>query len=481
MKPSCVIRRAVAFGSLLSLLMLFGAPFFQVKVYANDAQAPQLSQQEANEIAVEAYIYFYPLITMDVTRRQVTNIEPGKMLGRGPMNTFTQMRTFPPADFREVVRPNFDTLYSTGWLDLTAEPVIVSAPDTEGRYYLLPMLDMWTDVFACPGKRTTGTRAGHFAVVPPGWKGDLPKGVERINAPTAYIWIIGRTQTNGPKDYDAVHKIQNGYKITPLSRWNAQQLPATVKIDSTVAMKTPPLEQVNGMSAAKYFPYAAELMKVHPPHVNDQPIVARMKRLGIEVGKTFDFENVNPITKKALEAAPASGLKAMQAKSPTLARAVNGWQMNTDTMGVYGTYYLKRAVIAMVGLGANLPEDAIYPMTLVDGDGKPLNGSSNYVLRFPKTDLPPVEAFWSVTLYDNDGFAIANPMKRQAIGDRDALKYNEDGSLELFIQRTSPGKDKESNWLPAPDGPFNLTMRLYAPKAKALTGEWSPPPVIRVK
>jgi hypothetical protein len=461
--------------------MLFGAPFFQVKVYANDAQAPQLSQQEANEIAVEAYIYFYPLITMDVTRRQVTNIEPGKMLGRGPMNTFTQMRTFPPADFREVVRPNFDTLYSTGWLDLTAEPVIVSAPDTEGRYYLLPMLDMWTDVFACPGKRTTGTRAGHFAVVPPGWKGDLPKGVERINAPTAYIWIIGRTQTNGPNDYDAVHKIQNGYKITPLSRWNAQQLPATVKIDSTVDMKTPPLEQVNGMSAAKYFPYAAELMKVHPPHVNDQPIVARMKRLGIEVGKTFDFENINPITKKALEAAPASGLKAMQAKSPTLARAVNGWQMNTDTMGVYGTYYLKRAVIAMVGLGANLPEDAIYPMTLVDGDGKPLNGSSNYVLRFPKTALPPVEAFWSVTLYDNDGFAIANPMKRQAIGDRDALKYNEDGSLELFIQRTSPGKDKESNWLPAPDGPFNLTMRLYAPKAHALIGEWSPPPVIRVK
>ena len=472
-------RWAMLFASVLSLLVLSGETVFPARMNAEEGQTRRLSQQEANELAVEAYIYFYPLVTMDVTRRQSTNIESGKMLGRGPMNTFTQMRTFPPADFREVVRPNFDTLYSTGWLDLTAEPMIVSVPDTDGRYYLLPMLDMWTDVFACPGKRTTGTKAGHFAVVPPGWKGSLPNGVERIDAPTAYVWIIGRTQTNGPKDYGAVHKLQDGYKITPLSNWDRQQPPRTVTIDPAVDMKTPPLEQVNGMSAAKFFPYAAELMKANPPHVTDQPIVARMKRLGIEVGKTFNFEHADPIIKRALAAAPATGLMAMKAKSLTLARSIHGWQMNTDTMGVYGTYYLKRAIIAMIGLGANLPEDAIYPMTLVDGQGKPLHGSNNYVLRFPKAELPPIDAFWSVTLYDNDGFSIANSINRQAIGDRDALHYNEDGSLELYIQRDSPGKDKESNWLPAPDGPFNLTMRLYAPKARVLTGEWSPPPVKR--
>jgi hypothetical protein len=449
----------------------------KARVDAEEAQP--LTQKEADAIAVEAYLYFYPLVTMDVTRKQFTNIESGKMLGRGPMNTFTQMRTFPPADFREVVRPNFDTLYSTGWLDITTEPMIVSAPDTDGRYYLLPMLDMWTDVFACPGKRTTGTKAGHFAVVPPGWNGDLPKGVERIDAPTAHVWIIGRTQTNSPKDYDAVHKVQDGYKITPLSRWGKDPLPITVTIDPTVDMKTPPLEQVNGMPASRYFPYAVDLLKTNPPHLTDQPIIARMRRIGIEVGKRFSFEQANPIIKKALAQAPASGLKAMKAKSPTMARSTNGWQMNTDTMGVYGTYYLKRAVIAMIGLGANLPEDAIYPITLVDGEGKALNGANRYVLRFKKADLPPVDAFWSVTLYDNEGFPFANAIKRQAIGDRDALKYNEDRSLDLYIQHESPGKDKESNWLPAPEGAFNLTMRLYAPKTSALTGEWSPPPVVR--
>ena len=462
--------------------LLLALAFVWLATLAGPTQAQdEISEQEANQIAVEAYIYFYPLVTMDLTRRQLTNIEAGKMFGRGPMNTFTHMRTFPPANTKEVVRPNFDTLYSSGWLDLTSEPMIVSVPDTEGRFYLLPMLDMWTDVFASPGKRTTGTKAGHFAVVPPGWKGDLPKVTERIDAPTSHVWIIGRTQTNGPKDYDAVHKVQDGYKITPLSRWGKKAEPITVKIDKTVDMTTPPLEQVNKMPARKYFAYSADLMKINPPHITDQPIVARMKRLGIEVGKSFDFEKADPKIKRALEQAMTDGLKAMDAKLPTLARVVNGWQMNTDTMGVYGNYYLKRAIITMIALGMNLPEDAIYPINLSDSDGKPLSRDNKYTLRFKKEELPPVNAFWSVTLYDKDGFPTENPINRLAIGDRDALKYNEDGSLVLYIQHDSPGKDKESNWLPAPEGPFNLSMRLYLPRANVQDGRWSPPPVRRVK
>ena len=156
-----------------------------------------LTDQEASDIAVEAYVFLYPLVMMDTSRRQAVNIEAGKVFGRGPMNAFTHVPTFPPADFRDVVRPNFDTLYSIAWLDLTIEPVVVTVPDTYGRYYMLPMLDMWTDVFACPGKRTTGTGEGQFAVVPPGWSGWLPNGVQRIDAPTRYVWVIGRTQTNG--------------------------------------------------------------------------------------------------------------------------------------------------------------------------------------------------------------------------------------------------------------------------------------------
>ena len=464
------VRHAAMLGALAGLLS------------AGDVRAAQpVSEKEAYEIGVEAYIYLYPLVEMDVTRRQLTNIEAGKMFGRGPMNTFSHARTFPPAEFREVVRPNFDTLYSSGWLDLTKEPVIVSVPDTQGRYYLLPMLDMWTDVFASPGKRTTGTEAGHFAVVPPGWKGTLPHGVERIDAPTPYVWIIGRTQTNGPKDYQAVHKVQDGYKMTPLLQWGKAPKPVTVKIDTTVDMKTPPLEQVNKMPAGKYFAYAAELLKGNPTHVTDQPTVARMKRIGIEAGKSFDFSKADLAVKRALERAAADGLKLMYAKIPTLARVVNGWQMNTDTMGVYGTYYLKRAIVALIGLGANLPEDAIYPQNLADSDGKSLDGAHKYVLRFKKEELPPAGAFWSVTLYDKDGFQVANSLNRFAIGDRDGLKLNADGSLELYIQRESPGADKEPNWLPVPAGPFNLTMRVYAPRVEALDGRWAPPPVMPVK
>ncbi len=447
----------------------------QIRVEADSGFEP-----EAYEIGVEAYTYLYPLVLMDVTRRQAVNVEAGKIFGRGPMNAFTNVRAFPPADFRDVVRPNFDTLYSVAWLDLTKEPMVLTAPDTQGRYYMLPMLDMWTDVFACPGKRTTGTVACHFAVVPPGWQGKLPEGAQRIDAPTPYVWIIGRTQTNGSSDYEAVHKVQDGYTITPLSQLGKAPRPVTAMIDPTVDMKTAPMTQVAGMTAAKYFGYATELLKVNPPHPTDQPIVARMRRIGIECGKAFDFGKAAPAVKRALERAAPDALKAMRSKIPTLARVINGWQINTDTIGVYGNYYLKRAIVALLGLGANLPEDAVYPISLSDADGKPLHGANQYVLRFAKNEIPPVGAFWSVTLYGKDGFPTANALKRNAIGDRDALKYNADGSLDIFIQRESPGKDKESNWLPAPSEDFNLTMRLYAPKVEVIDGRWTPPVIKRV-
>lgn len=439
-----------------------------------------LSQSEAYEIGIEAYHYFYSLISMDVTRRVTTNYAPGTKPAMGPMNAFHHLRQFPPADFREVVRPNFDTLYSSAWLDLTQEPMIVSAPDTDGRYYLLPMLDLWSDVFAAPGKRTSGTGAAHFGVFLKGWNGTLPDGVQPIESPTAYVWVIGRTQTNGPKDYQAVNQLQDGYRITPLSAW-VQTWEPPVAIDPTVDMKTPPLVQVNTMPAAQYFSYGAELMKLNPPHETDWSTITRLGRLGIVPGQSFDFSQASPAIQAGLEQAVVDGLKLMQAKLPTLAKVVNGWQMNTDTMGVYGNYYLKRAIVAMVGLGANQPQDAIYPLCLADKDGNPLEGSNRYVLHFTKDDLPPVEAFWSVTMYDAEGFQVLNKLNRFAIGDRDDLKYNPDGSLDLYIQADSPGSDQESNWLPSPSsGVLGVTMRLYAPKAQALDGRWVPPAIQRV-
>ena len=443
--------------------------------------AEPINQQDAYEIGVEAYIYFYPLVLMDTTRRQAVNVEAGKTLGRGPMNVFTHVPIFPPANFRDVVRPNFDTLYSIAWLNLTNEPMIVATADTQDRYYLLPMLDMWTDVFASPGKRTTGTGAGRFAVIPPGWRGDLPQEVQRIDAPTPYVWIIGRTQTNGAKDYDAVHKVQEAYTITPLSEWGKTRQPVKAVIDPAVDMKTAPMIQVDSMPAGDYFQYAAELLKINRPHITDQPVIARMRRIGIEPGKSFEFKMADSVVRHALERAAPDANKLMKEKIPTLARVVNGWQMNTDTMGVYGNYYLKRAIVGMVGLGANVPEDAVYPLNLGDADGKPLTGVSKYALHFAKSEIPPVEAFWSITLYDKDGFPTANSLNRNAIGDRDELKFNADGSLDLYFQNESPGKERESNWLPAPTDAFNLTMRLYAPKLEVLDGRWAPPAIKKVQ
>lgn len=462
-------------SSLASLLL---AGMLTVPNIVNAA----LNEQEAKDLAVNAYLYFYPLVTMDVTRKQMTNLEAGKKPGFGPANEFAHMREYPTADMKVVVRPNFDTLYSVVWLDLAKEPIILSVPDTQGRYYLLPMLDMWTDAFAVPGKRTTGTQAGDYAVVPLGWKGKLPKGVQRIDAPTPNVWIIGRTQTNGPDDYEAVHKVQDGFKLTPLSQWGKKPKPVKAVIDSTVDMDTPPAEQVNKMSAAVFFKYAAEAMKVNPPHTIDWSMVAQLKQLGIEPGKSFDYDKLDPAIKQALDQAPAAGMELMKWKSPTLARVANGWTMSTDTMGVYGDYYLKRAIIALLGLGANQPADAIYPVNIADADGKPMTGDQNYVLHFSKEELPPVAAFWSITMYDDKGYQSANPINRFAVSSWMPFKYNADGSLDLYIQHDSPGADKEANWLPSPaNGKLGVTMRLYAPKADALDGRWNPPAIKRVQ
>jgi hypothetical protein len=467
----------------LSLVLLLG-PALASGAIAQSA-TPAITEPEARAIGVDAYLYFYPLISTDITRLTSTNIEAGKEPLKGPMNTFVNAAAYPPGDLKLVVRINFDTLYSLAWLDLTKEP------DTDGRYFLLPMLDMWTDVFASPGWRTTGTKAQTFLMTPPGWRPDLrdrfidefklPRDTQRIDAPTPYLVIIGRTKTDGPPDYDAVHKIQAGYKVTPLSQWGKSPQPMTVKVDPTIDMKTPPKIQVDAMPANLYFTYAAELLKVNPPHITDQPMIAQLKKIGIEPGKSFDFDKADPAIRNALVSAREDAQKLMEWKTPTIARVANGWSMNTDTMGVYGNYYLKRAIVAQVGLGANLPEDAIYPLNVGDETGKPLDGANKYTLHFDKATTPPVNAFWSVTLYDTEGYQVPNTLNRFAVSGWMPFKYNGDGSLDLYFQNQNPGKEREANWLPAPQGAFNLTMRLYAPKSEALTGKWNPPPIVKAQ
>ncbi|MFN8620987.1 MAG: DUF1254 domain-containing protein [Chloroflexota bacterium] len=434
----------------------------------------------AHAIAIEAYTYLYPLITMDVTRRQMTNVPAGTRPGFGPMGTLSHMRAFPPADLKVVVRPNFDTLYSSAWLDIRHEPVILSVPASGDRYYLLPLYDMWTDAFAVPGTRTSGNGEGHFAITLADWHGELPPGVERIVAPTPTVWLIGRTQTNGVADYAAVNAFQDGMSVVPLSQWGRE--PAAVPAfspDPTVDMHTPPLELVNGLSGAAYLAYGAELLQLHPAHLTDWSILARMARIGIVPGKAFDATALPRVIQDAVAAAPQAALAILHERLPTMAKVVNGWSMNTDTMGVYGDAYTKRAIVTMVGLGANQARDAVYPLLVADSEGRPLDGGSDYQVHFPAGELPPVDAFWSITMYDADGFQAPNELDRFAIGDRDALVPNADGSLDIWISHTNPGPERVANWLPAPLGPLGITMRLYAPAASVLGGQWVPPVVVR--
>jgi hypothetical protein len=442
---------------------------------AQAAKSTPLPSEQIGEVATSAYLYAYPLILMEMTRRVSTNVPDTKQFGRGPMNQFSHVPAFPDATFTDVVRPNADTLYSILWFDASQEPVLINVPDSEGRYYLLPMLDMWTDVFESTGKRTTGTGAQVLAIAGPGWQGQLPAEATLIRSPTAIGWIIGRTQTNGKADYAAVHKFQAGLTTTPLSQWGKSYRPPAGKVNPDVDMKTPPVDQVEKLSPAAYFSLFTELTTLNPPHANDYPILDQMRRMGIEPGRPFAFDKASPEVQRALTEAGPAALKKIKAFFLRAGVASAGWRTNLSGIGTYGADYLSRAGVAYAGLGANTTEDAVYPTAITDADGKPFSSDSRYILHFNKDQIPPVNGFWSLTMYNEKQLFAANPIDRFAIGDRDKLAFNPDGSLDLYVQRESPGKDKESNWLPAPaSGPFTMNLRLYWPKAEVLDGSWVP-------
>ncbi len=429
-------------------------------------------------LSCEAALYFYPLVLMDITRLQALSTPAGRNPIGGQPNQFHHIRAFPSADFRAVVRPNFDTLYSSAWLDLTAGPVIVHVPDTDDRFYMLPMLDMWTDVFANPGKRTTGTAAQDFIVTGPGYGGELPADLPVIAAPTPHVWIIGRTQTNGPADYPNVHEVQDGLGITVLPRGlDRPEHPVDSGLDTT----TEPLRLVNGMDPLDFFGYAADLLAINPPHPTDFSILARLAGMGIAVGKPFSPDDFDAEQRSEIAAGRADALRQLMTSAAAIGTRTNGWTILKDNIGVYGNAYLQRAFVAMIGLGANPPEDAVYPLLVADADGDPMIGERNYDLHFDADNLPPVAAFWSVTMYDGEGYQVGNELNRFAIGDRDQLTFSTDGSLDIYLQHANPGPERVSNWLPAPAGPLGVTMRLYAPERSVLDGSWSPPPVRKAR
>lgn len=484
-----------------SLRMVSPAPV------AAPAPLAPMTAQELHDTAVDAYIYAYPMVLMELTRRNTTNVSSA-LDGKAPMNQFGHKTVFPDARTPEARWPNTDTLYSSMWYDVSRGPVIVRVPEAGNRYYVLSLLDMWTDVFASRGTRTNGNGPQTFAIVGPYWNGPLPAGVDVVRSPTSMGWVVGHVQARGQEDYPAVNQWQANIAVTPyvappppvsgrpaspgaLTPMYPQRPgrpvapaapmpmePAYAPTTQVAPSSAPPVEQVAAMDAATFFGVFADAVRNNPPHANDYPMLDRLRRIGLGTSAPLAFSQLDPAVQQALaQAGPEAGRRIADYVSH-LGAGMNGWNTVTGGIGTYGTNYLRRAAVAYAGLGAGLPEDILYPVTLIDSDGDPLMGDDDYVLHFDKGQLPPVNAFWSLNLYGPNQTFVDNPAHRYAIRSTDNLRYNADGSLDIYIQRRAPRGDRQANWLPTPDsGPFMLNMRLYWPRDIALDQQWAPPPV----
>ena len=476
-------RREATLGSL----GLIGAGVLTTPARAFEGPFADLTEgAEDFATASEAYVFGYPLVTMEMTRRVISNVAAPEGT-RAPMGTLIKLRQYPDASFRDVTAPNADTLYTTSFVDVGAEPWIVSLPDFDDRYALFPMLDGWTTVFDAPGKRTTGTGPQTWAITGPGWTGALPEGVVEYKSRTSLVWLLGRIYCAGtPEDYAAVHALQDAIKLRPLSAWDAADwTPPAGTVDPAVDMKTSVRDQVNALDAREFFTLGCALMKRNPPAAADAPLLERIARIGLVPGNDFDATKLRAdFVTRVPEVAFARIMLHFKFSDGDV-KDVNGWGFTLKT-GTYDTNYLQRALVTAIGLGANLPEDAVYPTSERPDSRLPFrhyDGSEKWVLTFPKDQMPPVKGFWSVTMYDEAFYFVANPINRYSISARQDLKVNADGSVDILIQNERPGKDLEANWLPAPAGRFQLMARLYWPDPAApsiLDGTWTLPAVKRV-
>src|SRR5262245_42353138 len=471
-----IIRKAVA--------ITFIAAACSTLALLAHAQSP--SPTEARQIAEDAYIYGYSLITTEVTRVQMTNVSKPEET-HAPMNQFGNVPRYPPANYRGVSAPNADTLYSLAWLDL-AEPQVFSHPNMGDRFYLFEMVDLWMHALeTSPSKRTAGGAAANYLITGPGWNGQVPAGMKHIPIATRYMIILGRTYADGTnQDYEAVNKLQAQYKITPLSAWGTPYTPVAPPVNPSpgFSMTDKPQAAILAMGTAGYFDLMAKLMGgAAPPAAADAPILARIARIGIVPGQSFDVIKLDTSIQAALSDIPESALRKIEANKESLGGIVNGWVL-TKGLGTYGTDYIKRAVVAAFGWPANQQKDAVYPYTEVDATGQKLNGANKYTLTFGKDATPPVDGFWSITMYmiDQGWWFVPNPLNKFTVSPRNNLKSNPDGSVTLYLQNETPGADKEANWLPAPKGDFIAMLRMYWPKETSpsiLNGTWTPPKVER--
>jgi hypothetical protein len=467
------LKNALAF-SLAATLAVTGCSSKGNKTYSSKSK---LDAKETRALASEAYIYAYPLVLSEVTMDVMTATPQPSGL-KAPLNQISSVKKSPDADFKDIVSPNVDTLYTMGWLDLSTEPLVLSVPDMRDRYYLMQVMDAWTNVIASPGTRTTGNGKSNFAIVGPYWSGNLPEGVQKIQSPTNLVWLGGRIAYKNPKDAVAVGKLQAQLKLYPLSQIGKNYSPPTISDwNINTDTQTPTYVQVANLSPEDFFARFANSLQKNPAALADSPMLAKLSALGITPGQSPRLDSMKPEIAEAFRQGYVDGKAHLDdlVRNPK-GEMINGWA-RLSVVGRYGTDYEQRAVVARIGFGANVQEDAIYPRAFVDAFGDRLTGANSYTLHFAKEQLPPVNGFWSITMYNSDQFFVKNRLNRFAVSSRDKLKYNGDGSLDIYIQANSPGKSRESNWLPAPRDEFNMIARLYWPKESALNGNWQMPAV----
>jgi hypothetical protein len=425
--------------------------FFATELARAERRVPRRTRQ-LFAAAVAAYVY------------GLAPVAVGQTVQRFPENQLVSIAALVDPSVRTVVLPNNDTTYTVGRLQLSGGPRVIDVPDTGGRYYVIQLLDAYSNTIAYIGRRTTGTRAGSYAVVPPGFDGTLPAGVRRIESPTNLVWVLGRTLVTGPTDLPAVAELMRGYRVTPLAAWTSGARQAPILLPAFPA--SPPVPLPKG---AAYFERLREILGTDPPPAADRCALRAFARL--PTGSTLEA---------AFRAGARLVRRAERRASRYGAERNNGWLVPGPYVGAYGRNYLGRAVVATAALGANTRAETIYPLAVADVEGRPLSGRHRYVIRFPRGQLPPADAFWSLTMYGEDRYLVPNEIDRYAIGDRtQGLRRGADGSLPIYVQRTRPRGAKAANWLPAPAGRFRLARRIYEPRRSALSGRWKPPPIRR--
>ncbi|MDQ2895049.1 MAG: DUF1214 domain-containing protein [Actinomycetota bacterium] len=469
---------------------LAGAVGSAADIYARgltaDSEQERAQARRAFAAAAAAYVYGLPQVSVRGTVKHF------------PRNEAVSINALADPSVRTVVSPNVDTAYTVSWLDLVNGPLVVNVPDTGRRYYTLQFLDASSNAFAYVGSGSTGTAAGAYAIVPPGFSGPLGPGVMRIDAPSTTVWLLGRTLVRDAADLPAERAVQSQYDVTPLTAWTLGVRQPPVVLD-----RYPPTVPRSVPSGAQFIATLNQEMIIDPPPAADDCALSAMGPAGVAVPHPSPADTLaadltdqlppaprvasDPVSGPAIDAGVAAGTQIVAAGSSRLvarsAHANHGWSVLGPWVGRYGTRYLARAIVARDLLAANTPQQSIYPIATTDAGGRPLSGDHRYTIRFARRLLPPVNAFWSVTLYDAQDFLVTNPIGRYAIGDRTpGLRRGRDGSLTLNVQHDAPAVGAQrANWLPAPTGPFHLVMRLYEPKAAALHGRWKPPSIVRVR